>query len=283
MRYLFGFVCVCALGMMPLVGCNEAEGIGGHGGAGGIGGEVCQAPLSDYWEGAECPTWEEAVAHAEELGAAGGPDCEDDTGARMQLYSGPCGDLGYISWGNWHWGYDEYFDASGKLVAAYGEGDTPIACDGDGTSRGIWYGSIPDCVLDLPGSLWSRDIWENFCKGSGYEYCAAVAECGAISESECFARYNTLSCWWDWEYYVRCFSDGGTCEGCADKLANWEACARRLEICAAECPNTESNPRRYTECHLYADGDCAVVDYCHAECASRYVECMMQDGVCPSP
>jgi len=275
MRYLFGFLCVCALGVAPLVGCSEAEGIGGHGGAGGIGGEVCQAPLSDYCEGAECPTWEEAVAQADELGAAGAPRCEDSTGTPMQLYSGPCGDLGYISWSNWFWGYDEYFDASGTLVAAASHDDVPGFCDE--TSWKIWYGPIPNCERD------PSNIWENFCKGSGYGYCAAVAECGAISESECFARYNTFSCWSPWESYVRCFSDGGTCEGCADKLANWEACARRLEICAAECPNTESNPRRYTECHLYADGDCAVVDYCHAECASRYVECMMQDGVCPSP
>jgi len=136
----------------------------------------------------------------------------------MRLYSGPCGDLGYISWGNIFWGYDEYFDASGELVASYGVGDQP-ACDGD-TSGEIWYGPIPDCERD------DSNIWENFCKGSGFEYCAAVAECGAISDSECFARYNTLSCWWLWEAYVRCFSDGGTCEGCAtEHLPDWEACA----------------------------------------------------------
>ncbi len=28
MRYVFGFVCVCALGMMPLVGCSNNEGTG---------------------------------------------------------------------------------------------------------------------------------------------------------------------------------------------------------------------------------------------------------------
>ena len=41
MRYLFGFLCVCALGLMPLVGCSETGGGGGSGGfagAGGIGG-----------------------------------------------------------------------------------------------------------------------------------------------------------------------------------------------------------------------------------------------------
>jgi len=38
MRYLFGFLCVCALGVMPLVGCSETTGDGGGGGSAGTGG-----------------------------------------------------------------------------------------------------------------------------------------------------------------------------------------------------------------------------------------------------
>ena len=38
MRYLFGFLCVCALGVMPLVGCSETSGEGGSGGSAGSGG-----------------------------------------------------------------------------------------------------------------------------------------------------------------------------------------------------------------------------------------------------
>jgi len=38
MRYLFGFLCVCALGVMPLVGCSETSGDGGNGGTAGDGG-----------------------------------------------------------------------------------------------------------------------------------------------------------------------------------------------------------------------------------------------------
>lgn len=38
MRYLFGFLCVCALGAVPLVGCSETAGDGGSGGAGGTAG-----------------------------------------------------------------------------------------------------------------------------------------------------------------------------------------------------------------------------------------------------
>ena len=36
MRYLFGFLCVCALGAVPLVGCGES-GSGGMAGSGGQG------------------------------------------------------------------------------------------------------------------------------------------------------------------------------------------------------------------------------------------------------
>jgi hypothetical protein len=74
-------------------------------------------------------------------------------------------------------------------------------------------------------------------------------------------------------YYPRgyCFTDSG-CD-----------LALRRDICWTECPDTETNPRRYDECWSYADGDCALVDYCHAECASYPTHCMQQDGVCPSP
>jgi hypothetical protein len=38
MRYLFGLACVCALGVMPLVGCGDNNGGGGSGGTAGTGG-----------------------------------------------------------------------------------------------------------------------------------------------------------------------------------------------------------------------------------------------------
>jgi hypothetical protein len=38
MRYLFGLICVLALGVMPMVGCSETAGAGGSGGAAGDGG-----------------------------------------------------------------------------------------------------------------------------------------------------------------------------------------------------------------------------------------------------
>ena len=38
MRYLFGLLCLCALGVVPLVGCSENGGEGGTGGTAGMGG-----------------------------------------------------------------------------------------------------------------------------------------------------------------------------------------------------------------------------------------------------
>ena len=38
MRYLVGFVCLCALGVVPLLGCSETSGDGGSGGSAGTGG-----------------------------------------------------------------------------------------------------------------------------------------------------------------------------------------------------------------------------------------------------
>ncbi len=40
MRYLFGFLCVLALGVMPVVGCSES-GSGGMAGSGGQGRTTC--------------------------------------------------------------------------------------------------------------------------------------------------------------------------------------------------------------------------------------------------
>jgi hypothetical protein len=208
-RRVVRFICGLALGVMPIVGCN-GTGNGGEGGSGGNGEQPCQFPLSDYCEGSDCPTWDQAVAEAEELGRQRCP------GWPLDAYSGPCGDLKYIFIGDLG-GTIEYFDNSGALMAAERYNDVPSYCDD--TSFNIWYGPIPDCTRDP----WN--IWENFCKGSGYEYCSSVSECGAVSETDCLSRYNNLQCWARWNNYVECVGEGGTCESCAtDYLPEWEAC-----------------------------------------------------------
>jgi hypothetical protein len=212
MPYLFGFMCVLALGVMPMVGCNDSEGAGGSGGDGGTGGgvEPCHFPLSDLCEPSDCPTWDQAIAKAEAQAREG---C---VSFGRSIYSGACGDIRYVA--NYGlYGSTEYFDAVGALVAAERYDDVPSFCDE--TSFNIWYGPIPDCEQD-------RDhILENLCKEAGFEYCASVAECGAIGESECLARYNNLQCSWRWNTYVDCFRVGAACESCAEEhLADWEAC-----------------------------------------------------------
>ena len=53
MRYLFGFLCVCALGVVPLVGCSETTGTGGSAGDGGSGGEGGSAGVGGGGAGGE--------------------------------------------------------------------------------------------------------------------------------------------------------------------------------------------------------------------------------------
>jgi len=71
MRYLFGFLCVCALGVVPLVGCSETA---GEGGSGGTGGAPCVGD-TDCDDGSECT--EDA--------------CDSATGAcEYMTLEGPC-------------------------------------------------------------------------------------------------------------------------------------------------------------------------------------------------
>ena len=52
MRYLFGFLCVCGLGVVSLVGCSETAGDGGNGGT--AGGPVDQVTCSNSLP---CTVW----------------------------------------------------------------------------------------------------------------------------------------------------------------------------------------------------------------------------------
>jgi len=55
MGYVFGFLCVCALVVMPLVGCSETTGAGGSGGMAGSGGAGGDGGTGGSgWSGASC-------------------------------------------------------------------------------------------------------------------------------------------------------------------------------------------------------------------------------------
>jgi hypothetical protein len=77
MRYLFGFLCVCALGLMPMVGCTDDAGTGGSGGTGGDGGTGGSVAC----EGNVCPCNEAGIRAAIEAGGTDPYtfDCEGPT------------------------------------------------------------------------------------------------------------------------------------------------------------------------------------------------------------
>jgi hypothetical protein len=64
MRYVLGFLCVCALGLMPLVGCSETSGPGGSGGAAGTGGGGAGGTGgADLCKGIECDDANECTSN----------------------------------------------------------------------------------------------------------------------------------------------------------------------------------------------------------------------------
>ena len=85
MRYLFGFVCVCALGVMPLVGCSETAGDGGNGGSAGSGGTA-----GDGGSGG-------TVAAGCDLGLCEGVDCNDEDFCTDDVCSGADGTCRYVA------------------------------------------------------------------------------------------------------------------------------------------------------------------------------------------
>ena len=59
MRYLFGFLCVCALCVVPLIGCSDAEGAGGSGGSAGAGGSAGSGGIGGAGGMPECESAED--------------------------------------------------------------------------------------------------------------------------------------------------------------------------------------------------------------------------------
>jgi hypothetical protein len=133
MRCLVGFSLACVVALWPALGCGDGPG-------------GCRAPLSDYCQGSDCPTYAEALADAEEYAQQ---FCDDPfNGARF----GQCGDFRYI----WRLvgigsGIVRYFDASGALVAVMQHSDTPMSCDDVSFDR--WYGPVLDCEHEPEGNF----------------------------------------------------------------------------------------------------------------------------------
>jgi hypothetical protein len=107
-------------------------------------------PLDDYCEGPNCPTWEQAIAAAEELARQSGY-CADDVEEVTISEAGRCGGLRYVRTGNIFENGVEYFDASGALVA-YSD----------------WYDGCvcrPSCAVDYGLDLeCEEEIEQDFCE-----------------------------------------------------------------------------------------------------------------------
>jgi hypothetical protein len=99
----------------------------------------CARPLDEYCEGSSCPTYEEALAAAENRAVQSGCDCgpwSADFGA------GRCGDLRYVR-EDCIEEHIPYFDASGTLVAAHWwTDDCGHVCQ---HSCSVDYGFRPEC------------------------------------------------------------------------------------------------------------------------------------------
>ena len=128
MRCFVGFSFVCVLALWTSLGCGGSP----HG---------CQAPLSDYCQGPDCPTYEEAVAEAKEYALQFCDWISKEGGV------GQCGDLQYVLQNTGTGtGSIRYFDRSGTLVAIWKYTDTPSYCHD--TSFDFRYGPVLDCKLE---------------------------------------------------------------------------------------------------------------------------------------
>ena len=151
MRCLFGFLCVCALGLMPLVGCSEPESLQDGDSTSCLrpldeycGGSGCPSPLGEYCGGSSCPTYEDAIAAAVKHAEQNVP-CDTCGPFPATFDAGRCGDLRYVreDCGD---NYTEFFEASGTLVAAYLWSDQwGFAC---WSAWGSYFGFRPGCELE---------------------------------------------------------------------------------------------------------------------------------------
>ena len=144
MRYVFGFLCVCALGVMPLVGCSETTGdggtggVGGDGGSGGNGGDGGTEPMERAWGTPERIDSEGSVQQPGELAVSAG-------GAAISVW---------LDWDSllWTQGYvpDEGWGTAQRMELGGGfPSSAPppqVAIASDGTAMLVWLEQQPDAI-----------------------------------------------------------------------------------------------------------------------------------------
>jgi hypothetical protein len=196
MRYLFGFLYVSVLGLVPMVGCNEPGSLQDGDSTSCLrplddycGGSGCPSSLGEYCGGSTCPTYEQALTAAENLVEEMRGYCETCGPFPARFDAGRCGDLRYVreDCGD---DYTEFFDASGTLVAAYLWSDQwGFAC---WNSWAGYFGFRPECELEQEQNFCEVPCYrrlDEYCEGSG---CPTYEQ--ALAAAEEFARLNGCGC-----------------------------------------------------------------------------------------
>ena len=149
MRYLFGCLCVCALGVVPLVGCSETDGDGGSGGSAGGGGTGGSGGVAGQGGTAGEYSW----GAPERIDAEGAVNYDVPTelavnpsGAAVAVWTTWGGEL----WTNRYtpnngWGTAERIETEGEgYVSSFPPPQVAIA--EDGSAMIVWLEDQPDAI-----------------------------------------------------------------------------------------------------------------------------------------
>jgi len=187
MRYLFGFLCVCALGLMPLMGCSETAGAGGSGGSAGSGGAggteagtlwLGGNPASNT-DGTPFDTGWAICFYVNEDGTALTPstDCDidgdDDEAYLLEIswkddvgedFGGEVGDCS-------SWGQDSEKDSAG-----FGESSGPVPIEDNSFAVGFQSLGVPILAGEIKGTFKGDTAtgtanWD-FSPGMSFGWCA---------------------------------------------------------------------------------------------------------------
>ena len=161
MRHLIGFLCVCALGLMPLVGCSETAGDGGSGGTeckipADCPGDLCTVTGQEDCVGGRC-TYEPIVC-ADDFNDCTADMCDPTVGCEQT----PLADGTQCAGGSCQAGVCELTGSvlpcseQGIRNAIAAGGDEPYTFDCDGTTPVVIQAPIGvnnNVILDGGGNL----------------------------------------------------------------------------------------------------------------------------------
>ncbi len=156
MRYLFGFLCVCALGVVPLVGCSETGGEGGNGGTGGSGGTGGMAGSG----GSSSDRFEIFRGEEEVSYAATGVSLREEGPERVLFASSVYDDPSWADEEHWYYLWI-VFDAE-TLAELATRQDHPVSGDASWSGSQFWSGLRPEEVSFAGNELHTAAIKKVF-------------------------------------------------------------------------------------------------------------------------